>query len=107
MQTHHLQSMRNGWFIGRFEPSVLTTPLFEVALHAHPKGYRGERHFHAHATEVNCVVRGRVVANGEELGPGAIFVFEPGEVCDVTFVEDTELIVVKTPSVPGDRQVVP
>src|SRR5262247_3510763 len=107
MRRHHLETMRNGWFIGHFEPAALRSPHFEVALQAHAKGHRAERHFHAEATEVTCVVRGRLVANGHELGPGAIFVYEPGEVCDVEFLEDTELIVVKTPSVPGDKHLAP
>lgn len=71
-----------------------------------PKGYRGPPHFHARATELNYVVQGRLRANGAELTTGDIFVYEPGEVCDVEILADTDLIVVKTPSVPADKHLV-
>jgi hypothetical protein len=37
------------------------------------------------------------------LTKGAIWVTEPNKVYGVEFLEDTELIVMKTPSVPGDK----
>lgn len=103
MRRHDIRTMHNGWFIGHFTPAVLTSPHFEVAHHALPKGYRGPRHFHAQAVELNYLVRGRVRANGEELTAGEFFVYEKGEVCDVEILEDTDLVVVKMPSVPGDK----
>ena len=40
---------------------------------------------------------------GKELNSGDIFVLEPYEVADPIFLEDCNLIVVKTPSIPGDK----
>ncbi len=40
---------------------------------------------------------------GTELVKGDIFVLEPGEIADPIFHERCELIVVKTPSVKGDK----
>ncbi len=35
-----------------------------------------------------------------------MFVYEPGDIADVEFLEDTNLIVVKWPSVPSDKYMV-
>lgn len=45
----------------------------------------------------------RKMAEGLTLGPGDIFIYEPFDVADVTFLEDTNLIIIKTPSLPGDK----
>ena len=106
MLTRRIAEMRGGWFIGDFEPSVLRTRAFEVAHHRYPAGYRGEPHVHRVGTEYNYILRGRLVASGQQLGSGDIFVYQPGEVSDVTFLEESDLVIVKTPSVPGDKHAV-
>ena len=39
----------------------------------------------------------------EELTSGDIFIIYPGEISDPVFLEDCEIICVKSPSVPGDK----
>ena len=34
---------------------------------------------------------------------GDIFIFSPYEIADPVFLEDCEVLIVKTPSVPGDK----
>ncbi len=103
MHLFKLDQMKNGWFIGDFEPAVMQTKDFEVGFHRHAKGEPIEPHFHALAPEVNVVVRGRLRVNEDEVSTGDIFLVHPKEVCDVDVLEDTELIVVKWPSIPGDK----
>jgi hypothetical protein len=103
MITSSIGKFTNGWFIGDFEPSLLRTGHFEVAHHRYPRGFRAQAHAHRVATEYNYIVAGDLVASGTRLGPGGIFAYEPGEVADVEFLEDTDLIIIKVPSVPSDK----
>ena len=45
--------------------------------------------------------------NETEFEKGDIFVIEPNETVDPLFLEDTELIIAKTPSEPNDKFIVP
>lgn len=103
MRTDKISRMTNGWLIGDFEPNVLRTSQFEIAHHVYKKGFHGVPHTHKIATEYNYIVSGRLIASGLELEAGDMFIYEPNEVADVVFLEDTNLVIVKTPSVPGDK----
>jgi hypothetical protein len=98
-----LKDHTNGWFIGDFMPSMLKTSAFEVAVHFYTTKTECFKHMHKIATEYNCIISGSLVASGRTLGKGTIFVYEPGETSDVTFLEDTTLVIVKTPSLPSDK----
>ena len=95
--------MKAGWFIGDFEPSVFKNPFFEVAHHHHLAGFIGKKHYHKIAPELTYIVKGSLIASGVRLESGDIFIYEPNEISEVTFLEDTDLIVVKWPSVPSDK----
>jgi hypothetical protein len=41
--------------------------------------------------------------NGVEMTAGDVFVIEPGEIAEPEFLEDCQLVCVKTPSLPGDK----
>ena len=103
MKQYNIKDMKNGWFIGNFEPSVFKNPFFEVAHHFHEAGFKGELHYHKIAPELTYIISGRLVASGEELFGGDMFLYEPNEIAQVEFLEDTHLIVVKWPSVPSDK----
>ena len=106
MKVHKIKEMKGGWFIGDFEPSVLRTDLFEVALHVHKKGEHHDTHYHSIATEYNVLIEGRMKIAGRIIESGDIFIFEPEEVADPIFLEDCKIICVKTPSVIGDKYVI-
>lgn len=103
MHLFKLDAMKEGWFIGDFEPSVMQTKDFAVGWKTFEKGQNVEPYFHVLAPEANVIVRGRLLANDEELTVGDIFLVHPKEVCKLEFLEDTDLVVVKWPSVPGDE----
>ena len=44
------------------------------------------------------MVRGNMILQGKELKTGDVFILEPYEIADPEFLEDTEIICVKTPS---------
>ena len=98
--------MTRGWFIGDFEPSLLKTKDFEVGILTHKKGEEWPKHYHKIATEYTVLISGSMTICGELIETGTIFILEPNEIADPVFHEDCTVVVVKTPSVVGDKYVV-
>lgn len=96
----------NGWFIGNFEPTLLKTENFEVAHHFYKKEFRSVPHMHKVATEYNYIISGKVRIDEKILWRGDMFIYEPGDVSDVVFLEDTDLLIIKTPSLPNDKYLI-
>lgn len=103
MKTCSINSMKGGWFIGDFEPSILKTKDFEVACKYYKGGEKDGRHVHRVATEITLIVTGTVEMNGKTFGSGDVIMLDPGESCEFVAVSDTTLIAVKHPSVQGDK----
>ena len=103
MKRAKMEDMQRGWFVGDFDPAIYRTGVAEVCYLIHRAGERPRPHHHRIATEITAVVRGRVEINGEIFQTGDIFLVEPGESVSPVILEDTEVIVVKVPSVPGDK----
>lgn len=103
MKIFSMKDMIGGWFVGNFEPSAFKTSEFEVCYKVHPKGEIWPTHYHKLATEINYIIRGSMTLNGTLLSQGDVFVIYPHEAVSPEFLEDCELIVVKTPSVVGDK----
>ena len=104
MKTAKLENMVKGWFIGKFEPSLLKTNDVEVAVKSYKKGDYEARHHHKIATEFTCIISGRVKMNGIEYEAGNIVVMEPNESTDFECLEDnTTNVVVKLPGANNDK----
>ena len=112
MDVKHINDFTNGWFICYFEPSLFKNPFFEVAHQHHPKGKIGDKHLHKLTTEVTYIVKGSMIIKDKHLkrdrtlSTGNMFTFFPNEVSDVEFLEDSDLIVVRWPSIPTDKYMV-
>lgn len=103
MKIRKLSDMKGGWFVGNFDPAAFRSKDVEVAYQKHKRHENHQAHYHAKATEINLLVKGRMTMQGHLLKPGDIFIFEPYEVADPHFLEDCEIVVVKTPSEPSDK----
>lgn len=110
MKTFNINEMKNGWFIGNFEPSIHKTKQFEIAHHFHPKNECIEPHFHKQAWELNYVVDGylSLMINKETywFSTGDFFMFEQNEYGKLHFFKNTNIMVIKVPSIPGDKFIV-
>tara|TARA_R100000900_G_scaffold130110_1_gene106098 strand:- start:170 stop:511 length:342 start_codon:yes stop_codon:yes gene_type:complete len=112
MEVKNIKDFTNGWFIGDFEPSLFKNPFFEVAHQHHKKGKVGDEHFHKLTTEVTYIVSGSMIINDKKLkqdvhlSAGHMFTFFPNEISDVVFLEDSDLIVIRWPSIPSDKYMV-
>jgi hypothetical protein len=92
-----------GWFVGDFPEAVVRTKNFECCWATNKAGNIDTPHLHKIITEVQLITEGRMVINGEEFGPGDIYVSEPGEEYHARYLEDTKVVALKFPSVPGDK----
>lgn len=99
MKVLDINDMIGGWFVGNFEPTAYKTKDFEVSYKLHPKGQEWDIHYHTDVTEINYLIRGKMTLQGKTLKTGDIFILEPHEIADPNFIEDTEIICVKTPSI--------
>lgn len=103
MQVYRLEDMTKGWFVGDFAPVALHSAAAEVAVKTYPAGAREARHRHDVATEVTLILSGRARMNDAVHEAGSIVVIEPGEATDFEALTDVVTVVVKTPSVAGDK----
>ena len=98
-----LEDFTRGWLMGDFEPSLIRTKDFEVGILTHTKGEVWPKHYHKLADEYNVLVKGKMTVNGVELNTGDVFIIEKNEVSEPKFLEDCTILVIKIPSIIGDK----
>jgi len=103
MKKMRLSEMKGGWFIGDFSPVCLRTKGVEAACKAYKAGDKEGRHVHRIATEITVIAKGKAKMNGETFCEGDIVFLSPGDATDFEALEDTVTMVVKMPSVIGDK----
>lgn len=106
MKLYRYEDMKGGWFVGAFTPTAFHTDACEVSLKVHPKGERWPAHYHRIVTEVNLLIDGVVLLQDRALGSGDIFVLDPYEVADPTFLSDCRIVCVKLPGGIGNDKVI-
>lgn len=103
MRLEKLENFNGGWFIGDFSPSILQNSGFEVCVKHFTAGDFEPSHFQVVATEFTIVISGRCRMSDTELSPGDILILDPGEVSDFEAIQDSVVLGIKTPSLPGDK----
>lgn len=103
MKHHRLNEMIKGWFIGDFSPVAFRSSEMEVGVKAYGAGDREDEHHHKVATELTVVVSGKVRMLGRIWVPGDVVTIEPGESTEFEALQDSVTVVVKCPSVAGDK----
>ena len=106
MKVSKLKNMKDGWFVGNFEPSAYKTSNFEACYKVHPKGDVWDYHYHKEGTEINLLIKGKMKMHDKLLEKGDIFLLYPFELTNPEFLEDTEIVVVKTVSNTKDKYVI-
>jgi hypothetical protein len=91
-----------GWFIGDFDGAVHRTKDFEVTYQKNPRSQTAS-HIHKLAYEITLVISGRLICNGQMFEAGDICILEPGDISQIEYLEETEVVTIKTPSVPSDK----
>ena len=103
MKQSNFNNFRGGWFVGDFEPSIFKNPFFEVAHHSHKKNDATFPHYHQVTNELNYIVRGDMMVDKKHLKAGDMWIYEPWDISDVEFLEDTDLMIIRWPSIPTDK----
>ena len=103
MKQSNIKQYTNGWFVGDFDPSIFKNPFFEVAHHQHKKGDPTFPHYHQVTNELNYIVRGEIMVDGNHLKSGDMWIYEPWDISDVKFLDDTDLMIIRWPSIPSDK----
>lgn len=103
MRREKLKNFTRGWIIGNFDPSILKTDQFEVAVISHHKDEVIPIHYHNDVEEYNVLITGKMIVNNQELSDGDIFILEKKEIVDVKVLEDSKVLCVKIPSIPEDK----
>lgn len=99
----HSEAGARGWFIGNFPEAVFQSKHFECCWQKNLAGTKDIPHYHLKVTEIQLIIKGKMIINKQEFQVGDICILEPGEPYYAEYLEDTEVFAVKTPSVPDDK----
>ena len=103
MEKFSLEDMVKGWFVGNFEPTIISSDQFEVAVKRYKAGDFEKAHHHKIATEITVIVEGEVEMNGIHFKKNDIIKINANETTDFKCITDVITVVVKTPSVKNDK----
>ena len=106
MKKYNHKDMKLGWFVGDFIPSAFKTKNCEVAVKNYSAGDSEENHLHKVATEITLILNGKIKMNKKEFSEGDIIIVEPNESVKFEAITDVTNVVVKIPSVKGDKYIV-
>jgi hypothetical protein len=106
MEKYQLNDFFKGWFIGDFKPTLLPTSDFEIAVKEYGAGDSEENHLHKEAIEFTVVLDGTIIMNGIEYNRNDIIRIEKNEATKFESITDSRTLVIKTPSVKGDKYIV-
>jgi len=99
----HLVDFQKGWIIGNFYPNLFTSDEIEVGVKFFQAGEKEETHYQRTATEFTVIISGKARMGEIIVHSGEIVTIDPGVPCDFEALEDTKLLVVKSPSLPEDK----
>lgn len=100
---YRLENFIKGWFIGDFEKSLVRTKDFEVAIKKNKNGDKEGAHFNKIAEKFVVITKGSCKLNNKIFKEGDIVYIKPGEAVDFEALEECHQIVVKIPSLVGDK----
>lgn len=95
----------HGWFVGSFDKAVYRSDLTEVCYRKEPVGPHAA-HYHTRCTEILLIVGGKAQVNDRILTAGEIIIYEPGEINNIVYLEETTIVCVKTPAGGNDKVLV-
>jgi hypothetical protein len=106
MIKYNLSNFYKGWIIGAFEPSIFKTDDFEIGIKKYRKNDVEPMHYHKEAVEYTIIIEGVVKMNDVIYKKDDIIEVQLWETIRFECLEDAVTIVIKTPSVKGDKYIV-
>jgi hypothetical protein len=101
----NLNDYTKGWLVGDFSPALIQSKDIEVGIKEYKKGDFETSHAHNIITEYTIVLTGRVKMIYQVFEKGQIIKIAPGIYTSFEALEDTITLVIKTPSIPSDKEV--
>lgn len=95
----------NGWFVGDFKPSLITTNKIEFGFKKIPKNTKPDYHFHKFKTEYTILIEGLILCESIDkiVKPINCIKLHPLEKNDQFFLEDSLIMIINSPSVKNDK----
>lgn len=106
MKISRIEDTDRGWFVGNFEKAAFQTDACEVSYKFHTKGEHWPLHYQEKITEINLMISGEMIMQGQRLVAGDIFIIYPYEIADPEFLTDCGIVCVKVPGIQNDKVVV-
>ncbi len=104
MKVGRITEFVEGWLLGNFEPSLFRTETIEIAIKRFNAGEEHYCHFQGRATELTVVIEGKIELGGVTLERDEYLRLEPREHGTLKVWENSTVLSVKFPSIPGDKQ---
>ena len=102
----NLNEFTKGWLVGDFLPALIQSKDIEVGVKYYTSGDTESRHVHKFVDEYTIVLSGKVKMNDVEYSSGEIVYIEKESSTDFLCVDDSITLVIKTPSIPTDKEFV-
>jgi quercetin dioxygenase-like cupin family protein len=101
-----LNNFIKGWLVGDFEPALFKSKDVEVGVKYYKAGDKEENHYHKIATEYSIVLYGAIRMLNQTFKEGDIVTVLPNIQNQFECIEDACVMIIKTPSVIGDKYIV-
>ena len=102
----NIENFIKGWIVGDFTPNLINSKDLEVGLKYYKAGDKDEKHYHKIATEYTIVSYGVIKMMNNTYVKGDIVKVNPLEINEFECIEDACVLVIKTPSVIGDKYII-
>lgn len=102
----NIDNFIKGWVVGNFNPCLISNKDIEVGLKYYKAGDKDEKHYHKIATEYTIVSYGVIKMMGNIYTKGDIVKINPFDMNEFECIEDACVLVIKTPSVVGDKYII-
>jgi len=107
MKVKKIKDFKWWWIIWDFTPSLIeNNKLFEVWIKEYKKWDKDKKHYHKIATEYTIINCWKFLMNWKELNKWNIVIIEPNQEAEFKCLEDWNITVIKTPSIPNDKYLV-
>jgi hypothetical protein len=103
MKQYKLKDFKKGWICGLFEPSLLKTKKFELAVKFYKKNDYDTFHYHKKAIEYTIIISGKVSMNNNIYKKGDVIVIDKKESTDFLALTNAVTVVLKVPGYPKDK----
>ena len=106
MEVFNLNDMKKGWFVGDFQPNIISTSNCEVGVKHYKSGSLEDRHYHLEAEELTVVIKGIIRMNDSIFHEGDIILVKKKEIIEFEAIEDAITVVYKSGSFKNDKYIV-